>query len=91
MSDEPNDRLPSEQFDDLQQSAGEGALTPKEHFEKTSKIGLLMAYDLIDKLRFWEKFTLDLPEEEIAKRLDHLVKSVEQLREAYLAFTELDE
>ena len=91
MSDESNDNPPIEQLDELQQTAKAGTLSPKEHFEKTSRIGLLMAYDLIDKLRYWEKHTLDMPAEEVEKRLDHLVKSVESLRETYLAFADLGE
>ena len=58
--------------------------------QQISHIALLMAYDMIDKLRYWEKETLKLPETEIAKRLPHLANSAEQLREAYLAFSDLE-
>lgn len=89
-SNRPANDPPSKQLDDLQRRARDGALSAREHFEKTSRIGLLMAYDLIDKLRYWEKETLELPEERITARLDHLVRSVEQLRAAYLVFSEPD-
>ncbi len=91
MSDEPKgpeDASPEEQLEELK-GLNSDELSAKERFQKTSHIALLMAYDLIDKLRYWEKHTLDMSEEEVAQRLDHLVKSVEQLSAAYLAFAEL--
>ena len=86
----PEDDSPIEQLDELKKDAENGELSPKERFQKTSNIALLLTYDLIDKLRYWEKETLDLPDEEVADRLAHLTRSVEQLREAYLTFTEVD-
>lgn len=89
MSDEPDvpkDASPEEPLD----SEDAGELSPKEKFRKTSHIALLMAYDLIDKLRYWEKETLELPDEQIEERQEHLVASIEQLRVAYLDFTDLD-
>jgi len=95
MSEGPNDpkkdpeqKPPAEQLEELQASDEE--LSPKELFAKTSHIGLLMAYDLIDKLRYWEKETLKLPDDEVPVRLAHLVKSVDQLRDAYLTFADLE-
>lgn len=95
MSEDPNDpkkdpqqKPPAEQLDELKTS--DEALSPKERFEKTSHIALLMAYDLIDKLRYWEKETLKLPDEDIPVRLEHLAKSVDQLRDAYLTFADTD-
>jgi hypothetical protein len=75
MSDEPEDT---------------NELSPKEKFRKTSHIALLIAYDLIDKLRYWEKQTLELPDEQIEERQEHLVASIEQLRVAYLDFTDFE-
>jgi len=86
----PEDDSPVGQLDELERSAETGDMSPKEQFQKTSHIALLLTYDLIDKLRYWEKVTLDLPDDEIAERLDHLTRSVAQLRDAYLNFTELD-
>lgn len=84
------DKGPIEQHDHLKESADRGELAPKEHFRRVANVGALLAYDLVDKLRYWEKETLALPEDEVAERLDHLVGSVEQLRAAYLAFADLD-
>lgn len=75
MSDEPEDTK---------------ELSTKEKFRKTSHIALLIAYDLIDKLRYWEKQTLELPDEQIEERQEHLVASIEQLRVAYLDFTDFE-
>ena len=93
MSDEPKgpeDASPEEQLEELE-SLNSDELSAKERFQKTSHIALLMAYDLIDKLRYWEKQTLELPEEQIQERQQHLIASLDQLRTAYLAFTDLDD
>jgi len=63
---------------------------PRDSFQKISHITLLMSYDLIDKLRWWEKETLALSDEELAKRLPHTVALLEKLRTAYLEFAEMD-
>ena len=81
---------PIGEHDELKERASRGELTPKEHFRRVANVGALLAYDLIDKLRHWEKETLELTDDEIAGRLDHLTRSVEDLRAAYLAFAELD-
>ena len=68
-----------------------GELGPKEAFAKSSKIALLVAYDLIDKIRYWEKETMELPDEEIVRRVDHMAAFIERLRDAYLGFGELED
>jgi hypothetical protein len=91
MADEPQDperEAPSEQLENLRE--GSDDLSSRERFKRISNIALLMSYDLIDKLRYWEKVTLDLSEDQIAERVEHLADSVEQLREVYLAFSDLD-
>ena len=93
MADEPKDpqdRPPTEQLDELEDSASAGELSSKERFRKTSHIALLMSYDLIDKLRFLEKETLALPDDQIDKRFERLAESVDLLRAAYLSFAEQD-
>jgi hypothetical protein len=92
MPDEPKKPkdTPDEQLDQLSKSAETGELSPKERFRKTSHIGLLMAYDLIDKLRYLEKETMSLPDDQIDERVDRLVGSVEMLRTAYLSFADQD-
>ena len=94
MADEPKDPKDAERessiddFDDLKEN--EGDLSPKDRFKRISNIAALMAYDMVDKLRFWEKESLKLPDDEIAKRTELLSDSVEQLREAYLSFSDLE-
>ena len=63
---------------------------PREMFEQVSRIALLMAFDLIDKLRWWEKSTLELSDEEIAKRLPHTAAFLDKFRAAYLEFGDAD-
>ncbi len=92
MSDEPEepqDVSPEEQLEQLK-AEEDTELTPKEKFRKTTHIALLMAYDLIDKLRYLEKEALELPEDQVKERQELLVASIEQLRVAYLEFADLD-
>lgn len=63
---------------------------PRDSFRQVSHIALLMSYDLIDKLRWWEKETLALSDEEVAQRVPHTVALLEKLRTAYLDFAEMD-
>ena len=63
---------------------------PQEQFRQVTHIALNMSYDLIDKLRWWEKHTLELSDDEIAKRIPHMAKFLDQLRVAYLEFTDVD-
>ena len=63
---------------------------PREQFEKISHIAVYMSYDLIDKLRWFEKDTLNQSDEEIAKRLPHMTAFLDKLRSAYLHFAETD-
>jgi len=92
----PEDPRPESDFDPeaqlsaLGRSLEAGEFGAKEAFEKTSHVAQLMAHDLIDKLRFWEKHTLQLTEDEITLRLSHLARSVDSLRAAYLTFSDLD-
>ncbi len=67
----------------------EGEITAKGMFQKNSKVAVLMCYDMIDKLRYWEKETLELQEDQIGERSEQLVGFVEQLRAAYLDLPEL--
>ncbi len=64
--------------------------TPAQLFEQMSHIAITLSYDLVDKLRYWEKETLKLPDDEIPVRLEHLAKSADQLRDAYLTFADMD-
>jgi len=53
-------------------------------------VSLCISYDLIDKIRWWEKETLKLSDDEIEKRIPHLAASLERLRTAYLQFSDVD-
>lgn len=89
MPDKENDG-PIEEFEAWKQQAEAGEVSPQETFKKISNIAVLMGYDLIDKLRFYEKETLALPEDQIVDRVEHMTRLVDQLRVAYLGFAELD-
>ena len=41
---------------------------PKELFKQVTHVSLCISYDMIDKIRFWEKETLKLSDEEIGGR-----------------------
>ena len=87
---DPKDEPSFDQLDELRNSVENAELSARERFQKTSHIALLLTYDLIDKLRYWEKETLELPDDQVAERLEHLTRSVEQLRVAYLTFSDVD-
>ena len=91
MSEDPKksaDSTPLDQLDELDIDVSQ--LSAKERFTKTAHIAMLMAYDLIDKMRYLEKETLELPDEQIEARLEHLRTSIDQLRTAYLTFSDAD-
>ena len=64
--------------------------TPKELFQQVSNIALCMSFDLIDKIRFWEKESLTLSEKEIQQRIPHIAKCLERLKVAYLEFSDTE-
>ncbi len=64
--------------------------TPAQLFEQMSHIAITLSYDLVDKLRYWEKETLQMSDEEIEKRLGHLAVFLERLKKAYVDFAETD-
>jgi hypothetical protein len=70
----------------------EGAVppTPRETFKQVSHIAVCMAYDLVDKLRWLEKDTLTLSDEEIAERIPHVSALLDRLKTAYLDFSDVD-
>jgi hypothetical protein len=63
---------------------------PRKLFKQVSHIAIAMSYDLIDKLRFYEKETLKLSDKEVEERIPHMQKSLERLRVAYIGFAEVD-
>jgi len=84
----PKDEPTIDQLEGLRDGADD--MSPRERFERISRIALLMSYDLIDKMRYWEKETTGLSDEQITRRVEHLAKSVTRLREAYLTFSDVD-
>ena len=64
--------------------------TPAQLFEQMSHIAITLSYDLVDKLRYWEKETLEMSDEEIEKRLGHMAVFLERLKKAYVDFAETD-
>ena len=63
---------------------------PRELFEQISHIAVYMSYDLVDKLRWWEKETLKQSDEEIEKRIPHMAAFLDSLKKAYLEFSDID-
>jgi len=89
MSDENNEGL-EEKLDSLKESQASGDETAKELFRQISHIAVYLSYDLIDKLQYWEKETLQLPDDEIDKRIPHMSKFLDELKTAYETFTDVD-
>ena len=79
-------------YDDYKERAeGEAANDdPRALFQQVTHVALCISYDLIDKIRWWEKETLKLSDEEIEKRIAHMASSLESLRAAYLQFSDVD-
>jgi len=63
---------------------------PRELFQQASHIAIAMSYDLIDKLRFFEKETLKLSDKEVEERMPHMKNFLERLKVAYIRFAEVD-
>jgi len=89
MSDREDDR-PGEDLDELKKRYEAGQDSSRELFEQISHIAIYLSYDLIDKLRFWEKETLKLSDEEIDRRIPHMSAFLDRLRTAYDSFTDVD-
>jgi hypothetical protein len=79
-----------EELADWKENYQEGEGDPKEQFRQISHIALTMSYDLIDKVRWWEKHTLELTDEEVGKRIPHMAEFLDRLRVAYLEFADVD-
>ena len=89
MADEKNGGS-LEELDEWRRRYAASDEDPREMFTQVSHIALSISYDLIDKLRFWEKETLKLPDEEVEKRLPHMAGFLERLKSAYVKFAEVD-
>ena len=63
---------------------------PRELYRQLSHISLCISFDLIDKLRWLEKETLSLPDDEIEKRLAEMATLLDRLKEVYLEFADIE-
>jgi hypothetical protein len=87
---EKQDAEPLEEYSEWKQDYETGEGKPRESFERVAKIALCVSYDLLDKLRWYEKETLKLSDEEIEKRLPHMVAFLDLLGTAYDEFSDVD-
>ncbi|MCP3982032.1 MAG: hypothetical protein GY716_22230 [bacterium] len=90
MSERDENQPTNEEYAEFKKLLDEGGQDPREMVEQVSKITLLIGYDLIDKVRYLEKETLGLPDDEIPPRLKHLVDCLDRLRAAHLEFSDVD-
>jgi hypothetical protein len=65
-----------------------GAQDPRELLRQVTQIGICMSYDLIDKLRYWEKRAQEMPEEELPEQIRQMSGFLEKLKTAYLHFAD---
>jgi len=80
----------AEQYEDWKRRYAAGDESAKALFQQISHIALLLSYDMIDKLRYWESETMKLVDEEIDERIPHVSKLLERLQAAYETFTDVD-
>ena len=89
MSDR-DDEPPRQDLDELKRRYESGEDTARELFTQISHIALYLTFDLVDKLRFYEKETLKLGDDEIDARIPHLSQFLDRLRSAYESFADVD-
>jgi hypothetical protein len=90
MTDRDDDQITPEKLEEWKKKYEAGDESAKELFRQVSNISLLVAYDLVDKIRWWEKETLKLDEDQVAERLPHMTEVLDQLKVAYVTFSEID-
>jgi len=88
MGDRGEDSV--EQYEDWKEHYEAGDVSAHELFKQVSNIAVCLSYDLIDKLRFFEKQTLGLSEDEVGARLQHMSEFLEQLKSAYVTLSDVD-
>lgn len=87
--EEKGNRL--DELDDWKERYESADSDPRELFKQVSHIAIYLSYDLIDKLRYWEKETLKLTDEQVEERLPHLATFLDRLKAAYVDFSDVDE
>ena len=85
-----DDEPPRRDLDELKRRYEAGEDTPRELFTQISHIALYLTFDLVDKLRFYEKETLKLADDEIDARIPHMSQFLDRLRAAYESFADVD-
>ncbi len=78
------------QYESWKEDSDAGERPPRELFSQVTNVAVLLCYDMVDKLRWLEKDTLQRDEDEIRARLEHMTRTMEQLRSAYLTFADVD-
>lgn len=86
MDDKHRQRI--READEWRKRHASGAEDPRKLFQQVSNIAVMMSYDLIDKLRWWEKEVLKLPDEEVAKHVPSMAAFLDRLRIAYVEFSD---
>jgi hypothetical protein len=84
------EQSPFEEYAEWKKGRGGPGEPPRERFRKLSHISVCMTYDLIDKLRWYEKETMKRTDAEIDERIPHMIAFLDRLRTAYLEFSEVD-
>ena len=79
-----------ENYEEWKQRREAGGESPREMYRQISHIAQFMSHDLLDKIQWWEKETLNLSEEEIDKRIPHMSAFLERLKLAYEMFSDVD-
>ena len=90
MDEEKKKEERLKEYSDWKQRYDAREENPRELFQQVSNIAIYMSYDLVDKLRWWEKESLKLTDDEIDKRIPHLAGLLESLKTAYLDFSDVD-
>lgn len=79
-----------QRLDDLRERQESGEESGRELFRQMSHIAVYLAYDLIDKLRFYEKETLAAADDEVDRRIPHMSGFLDELKTAYETFADVD-
>jgi len=79
-----------QRLDSLRERRESGEESGRELFHHMSHIAVYLAYDLIDKLRFYEKETLAAGDDEVDRRIPHMARFLDELKTAYETFADVD-
>lgn len=88
MAEKDKDHI--EEYADWKERLESDKEDPQEMFKQVCHIAMYMSYDLVDKIRWWEKETSQLGVEEVEKRLPHMAAFLDKLKVAYLEFADIE-